>query len=61
MRALFDFYKKMSRADYDGVTFDDIVIPDGDYDSMICYSLTRASLADVRETVRRKDYDTLFK
>lgn len=51
----------MSRADYDGVTFDDIVVPDDSYDSMIRYSLVRASLSEAREIARKKDYDNLFR
>ena len=61
MRLLSDFYKKMSRADYDGVTFDDIVVPDDSYDSMILYSLVRASLSEAREIAGKKDYDNLFR
>ncbi len=61
MRALSDFYKKTSRADYDGVTFDDIVVPDSDCNSNICYSLVRSSLTDAREIAGKKDYDTLFR
>ena len=61
MRLLSDFYKKMSRADYDGVTFDDIVVPDDGYDSMILYSLVRASLSEAREIAGKKDYDNLFR
>ena len=61
MRILSDFYKKMSRADYDDVTFDDIIVSDDDYNHLIMYSLTRATLSEIKAAAAEKNYDILFK